>query len=392
MAIVEQMCYTSVMSDIERLELLTRQMHLEPAEDCRLDPLPPGGREAITVKNALLPNGKRIKLLKTLLSSYCENNCRYCPFRAQRDIPRSSFKPDDFARLFYSLYRSGFVEGIFLSSSVFDGAIKTQDKLLDTAAILRETYHFKGYLHLKIMPGAEQAQVERAMCLADRLSVNLEAPHSEALAILAPQKDLVSDLLAPLKWIDDIRKCQSPAQAWNGKWPSSTTQFVVGAAGETDLEILTTTDFLQRNRGISRAYFSSFSPIKGTPLENVAPSNSRREFRLYQAFFLLRDYGFSIEELNYYNTGFLPLEKDPKTAWADLHLLHQPLEINQASREQLLRVPGLGPIRVENILRLRRRARLNSFTELKKLRLITEKTAPYILVNGKYTERQLCMF
>ena len=380
------------MSDIERLELLTRQMHLEPAEDCHMNPLPPGGREAITVKNAVMPNGRRIKLLKTLLSSYCENNCHYCPFRAQRDMPRAAFTPDEFARLFDSLYKSGFVEGIFLSSSIFDGAIKTQDQLLDTAAILRDRYQFRGYLHLKIMPGAERAQIERAMLLADRLSVNLEAPHSKALAVLAPQKDLESDLLAPLNWIQEIRSNNSPARAWKGKWPSSTTQFVVGAAEETDLDILSTTAYLQKNSGITRAYFSSFNPIQGTPLEDKHPSPALREFRLYQAFFLLRDYGFALEDLNYHNSGNLSLDKDPKTSWADQHLLHQPLEINLAPREQLLRVPGLGPKRVENILNLRRIERLNSYTRLKKLRLITEKTAPYILLNGKSPSRQLSMF
>ena len=238
------MCYTAIMSDIERLELLTRQMHLEPAEDCHQKPLPPGGREAITVKAAIMPNGRRIRLLKTLLSSYCENNCRYCPFRAQRDLPRAAFTPDDFARLFISLYRSNFVEGIFLSSSIFQGAVKSQDQLLDTAAILRKKYHFKGYLHLKVMPGAKRGQVEQAMHLADRLSVNLEAPHAAALAILAPQKDLESELLAPLRWIHEIRRTTPPNKAWQGKWPSSTTQFVVGAAGETDLDLLSTTDFL----------------------------------------------------------------------------------------------------------------------------------------------------
>lgn len=386
------MCYTAHMSDIEKLQLLTSQMHLEPAEDCHLNPLPPGGREAITVKRAIMPNGHRIRLLKTLLSSYCENNCRYCPFRAQRDMPRAAFTPDDFAHLFDSLYRSGFVEGIFLSSSVFDGAIKTQDQLLDTAAILRKRYDFRGYLHLKIMPGAEKAQVERAMILADRLSVNLEAPHAKALAILAPQKDLATELLAPLKWIEDIRTSKPPTYAWKGKWPSSTTQFVVGAAGETDLEILSTTAYLHKNSGITRAYYSSFNPIQGTPLDNTAPSHPRREFRLYQAFFLLRDYGFSIEDLNYMKSGNLSLEKDPKSAWADQHLLHQPVEINQAPRAQLLRVPGLGPKRVENILALRRKELLKSYTRLKKLKLITEKTAPYILLNGKSPARQLNLF
>lgn len=381
-----------IMSELERLKMLTGQMHLEPAEDCCLDPLPAGGREAITIKRAIMPNGRRIKLLKTLLSSYCENNCRYCPFRAQRDLPRASFSPEDFAGLFNSLYKCGIVEGIFLSSSIFDGAIKTQDQLLDTADILRNKYHFTGYLHLKIMPGAEQAQVEQAMLLADRLSVNLEAPHSDALAVLAPQKDIEADLLAPLNWIHAIRSSQPPLQAWQGKWPSSTTQFVVGAAGESDLDILATTAHLHKNSGISRAYFSSFNPIPDTPLENTAPSHPRREFRLYQAFFLLRDYGFMIEDLNYQGTGNLSLDKDPKSDWADCHLLHQPIEINQAPRELLLRVPGIGPKRVEQILSLRRKERLKSFTKLKKLRLISEKTAPYILLDGKSPTLQLGLF
>ncbi len=380
------------MSDFERLELLTRQMHLEPAEDCGQSPLPTAGREAITVKAAVMPTGRRIRLLKTLLSSYCENNCRYCPFRAQRDLPRAAFTPDDFASLFMSLYRSGFVEGIFLSSSIFHGAVKTQDSLLDTAAILRNRYHYHGYLHLKIMPGAKQDQVEQAMHLADRLSVNLEAPHAAALATLAPQKNLESDLLAPLQWIHDIRTKKAPNKAWQGKWPSSTTQFVVGGAGETDLDILSTTANLFRNNGITRAYFSSFNPIPGTPLEDQAPSPPRREYRLYQAFFLLRDYGFSIEDLDYIKDGYLLLEKDPKTAWAERNLLHQPLEINKAPREDLLRIPGLGPARVENIIQLRRRGKLKSYSQLKKLRLIEEKSAPYILVDGRSPALQLSLF
>lgn len=386
------MCYNDFMSDIERLKMLTGQMHLEPTENCLHNPLPPGGREAIAVKNAIMPNGQRIKLLKSLLNSYCDNNCRYCPLRNHRDIPRSAFTPDDFARLFDSLYRSGFVEGIFLSSSIFNGAVKTQDKLIDTADILRSKYQFKGYLHLKIMPGAERAQVEHAMTVADRLSVNLEAPHPKSLAVLAPQKDLKADLLAPLNWIQQIRTSKPPTSAWKGSWPSSTTQFVVGAAGETDLDILTTTAHLYERSGITRAYYSSFKPIRGTPLENTPPPHPRREFRLYQAFYLLRDYGFSLEDLDYQRNGNLPIGKDPKSAWAEKHLLHHPLEINLAPKEQLLRVPGLGPKRVESILTMRRKGRLISYSRLKKLRVISEATAPFILIDGKSPARQLSLF
>ena len=380
------------MSDLERLELLTRQMHLEPAEDCQAGPLPPGGQEVITVKRAQMPNGQTIRLLKTLLSSYCENNCTYCPFRAQRDMPRAAFTPDDFARLFISLYQRGFVEGIFLSSSIFQGAIKSQDRLLDTAWILRHHYQFQGYLHLKIMPGAEKAQVEQAMLLADRLSVNLEAPHAKALSILAPRKRLQEDLINPLLWIENIRQEKAPQTAWNKRWPSSTTQFVVGAAGETDLDILLTTEKLSRDAGITRAYFSSFNPFINTPLENLEPSPPLREFRLYQAFYLLRDYGFTGEDLVFTKLGYLPLEFDPKLAWAEHNLLHDPIEINTAPKTKLLRIPGIGPIRAEKIITLRRNQPIRSLSTLQKLGLISPKSSPYLLVNGRSPVQQLNFF
>lgn len=387
------MCYTTGnMSDIEKLELLTSQMHLEPAEEITKPSLTPRTREAITVKTALMPNGGSIRLLKTLLSSYCERNCSYCPFRSGRDIPRAAFTPDDFARLFDSLYRSGFVEGIFLSSSIFQNSITTQDKLLATAALLRKRYQFQGYLHLKIMPGAERDQIFQAMTLADRLSVNLEAPHPQALASLAPQKDFTNDLLKPLRWIAEIRRSIKPYQAWNGKWPSSTTQFVVGAAGESDLDILAATSSLHQTTQISRAYYSSFNPIRGTPLENKPPSPPLREHRLYQAFFLLRDYGFSLEDLPYQENGNLPLKEDPKQGWANKYLLHDPVEINTAPRETLLRIPGLGPTRVDKIIAYRRQGRIKSFGLLRKNRLVDQKSAPFLLVDGKRPAKQGALF
>lgn len=380
------------MSDIERLKLLTSQMHLEPAEETSDVSLSPRAREAIAVTKACLPNGKTIRLLKTLLSSYCERNCNYCPFRSARDIPRASFTPDDFARLFASLHRAGFVDGIFLSSSIFQGSITTQDKLLATAAILRNRFHFQGYIHLKIMPGAERDQVLQAMQLADRLSVNLEAPHAQALSFIAPQKDFQNDLLKPLRWIEEIRAGQSPHSAWKSSWPSSTTQFVVGAAGESDLEILAITDHLRRSSRISRAYYSSFTPILDTPLENIPPSPAQREQRLYQAFYLLHDYGFSLEDLPYQNSGNLPLDTDPKLAWANQHLLDKPIEINSAPRAILLRVPGIGPTRADRILDFRRHNKLSSFAQLRKKMLVDQKSAPFLLVNGKMSAKQARLF
>ena len=380
------------MSDLEKLEILTKQMHLEPAEDSGIVKLSPPARKAINITTAQMPNGKRIRLLKTLLSSYCERNCRYCPFQSGRDLPRASFTPDEFAQLFNSLCQAGFVEGIFLSSSIFHGSVATQDKLLATARLLREHYQFKGYLHLKIMPGAERDQILEAMLLADRLSINLEAPHPRALAALAPQKDFTHELLEPLIWIEEIRNTQAPQSAWKNRWPSSATQFVVGAAGESDLDILAATDHLRDSTHIARVYYSSFTPISGTPLENAPPSPPQREFRLYQAFYLLEEYGFTIEDLSYQENGNLPLEIDPKLAWAENNLRHNPLEINTASRDELLRVPGLGPKGVNTLLTARGQKTLTSLNQLKSLGVHAQRAKPFILLNGRSPARQIPLF
>ena len=193
------------MEAFERLKLLSSQMHLEPAEDSNCPQLSSRKQDKITVSDAVLPNGRRISLLKSQLSTVCERNCYYCPFRAGRDFLRASFKPEEFAKVFMSLYQAHIAEGIFLSSGIVNNGIFTQDKLIDTADILRNKLSYRGYIHLKIMPGAEFGQVERAMQLADRLSINLEAPTIERLEKLAPRKQFAQELMQPLKWIQHIR-------------------------------------------------------------------------------------------------------------------------------------------------------------------------------------------
>jgi predicted DNA-binding helix-hairpin-helix protein len=339
-----------------------------------------------------LSNGKKVKLLKTMLSSACERDCFYCPFRAGRNYRRATFRPQEFARLFAELAHKGAVEGLFLSSGIAGGGIRTQDKLLDTADILRNKFGFRGYLHLKIMPGAEKAQVERAMQLADRVSVNLEAPNSERLARLAPHKTFLEELLQPLKWVEEIRRSTPPTRAWNQRWPSSVTQFVAGGADESDLELLTTTEYLHKNVGLKRAYFSAFFPIRDTPLENKAPVDPIREHRLYQASFLLRDYGFNLEELPFISSGNLPLGSDPKLAWAQVNLTHTPLELNRAEYAQLLRVPGIGPKGAEAILQARRAGKLRDLSVLKKLGILAARAAPFVLLDGKQPATQPSLF
>jgi predicted DNA-binding helix-hairpin-helix protein len=371
------------MEAFERLKLLTSQMHLEPAEDSSCVQLSSRKQDKITVSDAVLPNGKRISLLKSQLSTVCERNCYYCPFRSGRDFQRATFQPEEFAKVFMSLHQARIAEGIFLSSGIINSGAFTQDKLIDTAEILRYKLHFRGYIHLKIMPGSEFAQVERAMQLADRVSINLEAPTTERLVKLAPRKQFVEELLQPLKWIDQIRRTQPAYKGWNEHWPSSVTQFVVSAVGETDLELLITTEYLYNKLQLKRTYYSSFNPITDTPLENVPPGNPSREHRLYEASFLLRDYGFSLEELPFNQDGHLPLNEDPKFAWAKINLLGHPIEINRVDKHELLRVPGIGPKSAKAIIAARTKNKLLNLAELHAFGVNLKRASPFILINGK---------
>jgi predicted DNA-binding helix-hairpin-helix protein len=251
---------------------------------------------------------------------------------------------------------------------------------LDTAEILRRRLGFRGYLHLKVMPGVERGQVERAMELADRVSINLEAPNPDRLQCLAPHKDFGGELLAPLRWMEEIRRAAAPRP---GRRASSATQFVVGPAGETDLELLSTTDALLRHAGLRRAYFSAFDPLPDTPLENHPAEDPIREHRLYQASYLLRDYGFDLEELPFDDHGRLPLDRDPKRAFAEATLGEAPIELNRASPQELRRIPGIGPRSAEKIIAARRLHHLRDVTQLTALGILAERAAPYILLDGR---------
>ena len=392
------------MNALDTLIELSGQMELEHAEESHSSSLAvheepakpacftPKEKRAAFIQPAQLPNGKQIKLLKTLLSSACERDCFYCPFRAGRDFRRATFRPQEFAELFMKLHQSSMAEGIFLSSGIAAGGANTQNRILDTAEILRKRLGFKGYLHLKIMPGAEKGQVQRLMQLADRVSINLEAPNKERLAKLAPNKNFFEELFQPLKWVEEIRQSQPAYKGWNGRWPSTVTQFVAGGSDESDLELLTTTDWLMKNVRIKRAYYSAFFPIRDTPMENKAAVNPVREHRLYQASFLLRDYGFDLEDMPFVQDGNLPLSTDPKLAWAQQNLKERPLEINKAERRELLRIPGIGPKGADAILRARRASKLRDVTALRKLGVVVTRIAPFVLLDGRRVESQLTMF
>lgn len=353
----------------------------------------PAPREKeLPIYRAVMPGGRRIPLLKTMLTSACERDCNYCCFRAGRDCSRTTFQKEELAQAFMRLYQAKLVEGLFLSSGMAGGGIKTQDRLIAVAEILRFKLGFRGYLHLKIMPGAEKAQVERAMQLADRVSINLEAPNTYRLAALAPHKAFMDELLQPLRWVEQIRTSMPSHLGWNGHWPSSTTQFVVGGAGEHDIELLSTTEKLNQQVRLARAYYSGFNPVEGTPLENMPPVNPWRQHRLYQASFLLRDYAFNLEEMPFNPEGDLPLKTDPKQAWADQNLREGQVEINRAERIELLRVPGIGPKGANRIILARKQHRICSLDDLKALGIRPSRAAPYILLDGWKPPVQLSLF
>lgn len=348
-------------------------------------------KHELPIHMAVLPNGKHIPLLKSMLTTACEMDCNYCTFRAGRSFRRMNFKPEELATTYMEIYRKSFVEGLFLSTGILAGGANTQNKLLDTAEILRMRFDYRGYLHIKIMPGAERGQVLRAMQLGDRVSINLEAPNPARLLELAPQKRFADQLVAPFHWINEIRSTLSPDSAWDGRWPSSTTQYVVGAAGETDIEILSSVEALSRTAGFARAYFEAFNPVPNTPLENHPKTDPLRQHRLYQASYLMRDYDFDMEELPFNQQGNLPLGQDPKLAYAAEYLSYAPVELNIADRQELLRVPGIGRKGAEAIISARTERRIHEISQVRKLGILTERAAPYILLDGKRADRQLLL-
>jgi predicted DNA-binding helix-hairpin-helix protein len=345
------------------------------------------------IHRAILPGGGSIPLLKTMQTSICENNCRYCAFRAGRDFRRVTFSPDEMASTFLALQRAGVVGGLFLSSGVVNGGQASQDPILATAELLRKRHHYSGYLHLKLMPGSQKAQLAQAVLLADRVSINLESPNTDRLAQLAPQKDFNEELLKPFEWLAEMRKELDPLRAWHGHWPSITTQFVVGGVGESDLELLQTTARLTMEYQLSRAYFSGFKPVHRTPLEDVPYVDPWRVFRLYQASYLIKDYGYAVEELTLGTDHNLPVDRDPKLVWADQYLAGNPVEVNHADRQELLRVPGIGPLGAARVIKARAGGnRLTEAGQLDRLGIHTQRALPYILLNGKRPARQPTLF
>jgi predicted DNA-binding helix-hairpin-helix protein len=271
--------------------------------------------------------------------------------------------------------------------------------------LVRQKYGFRGYIHLKLLPGTEDAHIERAVELADRVSVNLEAPTPQALAALAPLKRMDA-LVGPLRHAAEIIRRNltpgpSPARRGVSHSPlplqarggtrdrfghariGMSTQFVVGPAGESDRDLLSTAQMLYRELRLARAYYSAFTPVRDTPLENDPPTDPQREFRLYQADWLLRYYHFSADELPFDSDGQLRTDVDPKTSWTGAHPERFPVEVNAAPLDELLRVPGVGPTSARAIVQARRVGKLREIGDLRKLGARADRAAPFVTLAGK---------
>ena len=337
------------------------------------------------IYRADLPNGGSVPVLKVLLTNVCVNDCAYCINQVGRDIPRCSFQPEELARTFIDLHSKGIAQGLFLSSAIGIDATRTQESMINVVEILRRRYSFKGYIHLKVLPGARFDSIEAACKLASRVSINIEAPTTQHLSILSSKKDLQHDILDRMRFIKRL-SAKDGGLAPSGQ----TTQFVVGAAGEKDIDILSTTEYLYSEIGLRRTYFSAFRPVQNSRLEHVNPTPPMREHRLYQADWLLRVYRFSPQEVNL-AAGFdgnLSLTKDPKIIIAQRQPWLFPVDLNTARYEELLRVPGIGPVSAKRIVQARKISSITSVQQLKKMKISTKWALPFIWFKSMLREER----
>lgn len=314
-------------------------------------------------------------IFKVLLSNECTRDCAYCQNRAQRDIPRTTIAPEELARLFIQLFHRRQVQGLFLSSAIQDRPSTSMDNLIKTAEILRRRYNYKGYIHMKVLPGATTAHIEAAAKVANRLSINLEVPDANRLKMLSHTKRY-DELMGAMDYISRLRQ--------KGMRISQTTQFIVGAADENDREIIEATWQLKERFSLARTYFSAFTPVIDTPLENRAPTPLIRETRLYQVDFLFRQYGFTPQQLIFDEKGQLLQDMDPKTAFAVHNPQLYPIEINKADYQTLLLIPGIGPISAQRIEAMRRSGRITDPMQLKATGAVLKRMLPFVTINGKY--------
>ena len=333
-------------------------------------------------------DGRCISLLKILLTNECVFDCHYCINRCSNDVPRAAFTPDEVCRLTMEFYRRNYIEGLFLSSGVFQNPTFTMELLYQTIYRLRKVCHFQGYIHVKAIPGAPEELIEKTGFLADRMSINLELPTADALKRLAPHKNR-RNILTPMRQIQTRRNHNQEELALYRDVPQfvpagQSTQMIIGASGESDYEIVCVAESLYQRFELKRVFYSAFVRVNDDSLLPALPGGPPllREHRLYQADWLLRYYGFEAKELLSEKHPNFNVFLDPKCDWALGHMEHFPVEINRAPYETLLRVPGIGVKSAQRIVKARRFSSLD-FEDLRKLGVVLKRAVYFITCKGK---------
>lgn len=319
-------------------------------------------------------DGRCVSLLKILMTNICINDCKYCINRIKNDVPRAILSPQEIATLTVEFYRRNYIEGLFLSSGIVRNPDYTMELMLNALRILRFKNYFNGYIHLKIIPGASGELVEEAYKLADRVSSNLELPTEDSLRMLAPDKNF-KELYSPLQLIRDLHNERKQKA-------SASTQLIIGATPDTDKTILSLSDSLYKKKMVRRVYYSAYIPVnKDSELPVIKEPPFLREHRLYQADWLLRFYGFVIDEI-FEEGDNISLVADPKLQWALRHLDFFPVEITKADYYELLRIPGIGPLSAKKIIKARK---YGEITEefLKKLGVPLKRAKYFLSIKGK---------
>ena len=328
------------------------------------------------------------RLFRILLTNACAFDCAYCPMRAGRELPRHALSPAVLADAFLTAYKKRWADGLFVTSGIPRNPRWAMDRMIELVEILRFKHRYAGYLHAKAVSGAEPEQVERLALLCDRISYNLEVVCQATLDRVAPEKSYARglELLERVRTVARIagtrRLAGDPRPPGAPVAAGATTQIVVGLGKESDREVLAATQRLWREKTIHHPHFAAFRPIEDTPLENAPETPAAREQRLYQADYLLRRYGFEPDELVYRDSGNLPLSRDPKLTWALAHPERFPVEITTAAREDLLRVPGVGPLSADRLLELRRDAANVTLADVRNSGAAARRAAGFLAWRG----------
>jgi predicted DNA-binding helix-hairpin-helix protein len=349
-----------------------------------------GALGPLNLRNVRVTGRGRATLLRVLMTNACSYNCHYCPMRRDREMPRTLLTPEELVRIFLGARALGWCDGLFVTTGIPGRPVAIVDKLIQALEILRFRERFDGYVHVKLVPGADAAQIERVVRLANRVSVNLEAPCGATLRAIAPEKsfEIASASLARAQGLVRLERAErrdgKPVDRLRpGGAAGMTVQFVVGATPDSDRTLVGKVSELYGAGGMHHAHFSAFRPIRDTPMESIAPAPALREHRLYQADWLMREYGFAADEIPFESDGNLSLAFDPKTAAALASREDFPVEVRTAPYERLVRVPGIGPTGARRIVAERAATTFRTLADLRKLGVQTTRAAGFVTIGGR---------